>query len=218
MSGNQLSFARRAHNVLSRIVPDRRRHKRVSITMLGRFMRENKQEYPCKLLDISVGGAAVSAPVTVEMGERVVAYFEHIGGIEGTVVREFDGGFAVKIQATQHKHQKLAAQLTWLANRSELGDIPERAHERLVPASSHSSLQLADGTVLNCRVLDVSISGASVATTARPQIGSEVVLGRLRARVVRHHVEGIGLRFIDIQNPTALRRYFGRHETVSDKA
>jgi c-di-GMP-binding flagellar brake protein YcgR len=74
MSGNQLSLARRAQSVLSRIVPDRRRHKRVSVTMLGRFMRENKQEYPCSLLDMSVGGAAIMAPVTVEIGEHVVAY------------------------------------------------------------------------------------------------------------------------------------------------
>jgi hypothetical protein len=218
MSGNPLSFARRTHNVLSRIVPDRRRHKRVSITMLGRFMRENKQEYPCKLLDISVGGAAVAVPVNVEMGERVVAYFEHIGGIEGIVTRRFEGGFAFKIQATLHKRQKLAAQLTWLVNRSELDDVQERVHVRLVPASKQSSLQLADGRVLNCRVLDVSISGASVATTTQPEIDSEVMLGKLRARVVRHHPDGIGVRFIDIQNPAALRRHFGRHETASHKA
>jgi len=210
MSGNQLSFARRAQGVLSRIVPDRRRHKRVSIAMLGRFMRENKQEYPCRLLDISVGGAALMSPVTVEMGERVVAYFDHIGGIEGAVVREFEGGFAFKIQATQHKREKLAAQLTWLANRTELTDIDDREHERLTPTNGLSSLHLAEGIVLNCRVLDVSISGASVATPARPEIGTEVTLGKLRARVVRHHPDGFGVRFVDIQNPTALRRYFGR--------
>ena len=69
-----------------------------------------------------------------------------------------------------------------------------------------SSVQLAEGIVLNCRVLDVSISGASVATPARPDIGTEVMLGKLRARVVRHHPEGFGVQFIDIQNPTALRR------------
>jgi hypothetical protein len=218
MSGNQQpSFARRVHGVLSRIVPDRRRHKRVAVSVLGRFMRENKQEYPCRLLDISVGGAAIMAPVTAEIGERVVAYFDNLGGIEGFVVRAFDGGFAFKIQATQHRREKLAAQLTWLANLNELGDIEERVHERSTPASSLSSLQLADGIVLNCRVLDVSISGASIATPARPKIGTEVILGKLRARVVRHHAEGFGVRFLDIQNPTALRRYFGRTEPAPPK-
>jgi hypothetical protein len=218
MSGNQQpSFARRVHGVLSRIVPDRRRHKRVAVSMLGRFMCQNKQEYPCRLLDISVGGAAIMAPVTPEIGERVVAYFEHVGGIEGLAVRAFDGGFAFKIQATQHRREKLAAQLTWLANRNELGDIEDRVHERLTPATSLSSLQLAEGIVLNCRVLDVSISGASVATPARPEIGSEVTLGKLRARVVRHHAEGFGVRFLDIQNPTVLRRTFGPAESAPPK-
>jgi hypothetical protein len=55
-------------------------------------------------------------------------------------------------------------------------------------------------------VLDVSISGASVGTEVRPPVGSEVVLGRLRARVVRHHSEGLGLEFLDTQNPDAVRR------------
>jgi PilZ domain len=218
MSGNQPSFARRTQGALSRIVPDRRRHKRLAVTMLGRFMRESKQEYPCRLLDISAGGAAIMSPVTVTIGERVVAYFDHVGGLEGLVVREFDGGFAFKINATRHKREKLAAQLTWLANRSELGGAAERQHERIAPGNTTSSLQLAEGVVLDCRVLDISISGASIATPARPDIGAEVVLGKLRARVVRHHREGFGVRFVDIQNPTALRRYFDRGDAAQAKS
>jgi len=204
-----MTFARRPQGVLSRIVPDRRRHKRISVTLLGRFMRESKEEHPCKLTDVSAGGASIVSPVAVPVGERVVAYFDHIGGIEGEVVREFDGGFAIKIHATKHKREKLAAQLTWLANRSELAQAEGRRHERIAPAKGESSLQLAEGITLSCRVLDVSISGASIATPARPEIGTEVVLGKLRARVMRHHPQGFGVQFLDIQNPTALRRYFG---------
>jgi hypothetical protein len=190
-------------------VPDRRRHKRIATTMLGRFMRENKDEHTCKLIDISAGGAALSTPLPVPVGERVVAHFDHIGIIEGAVVREFEGGFALKIVATQHKREKLAAQLTWLANRSELQGIDQRRHDRIAPRTGLSSLQLAEGIVLTCRVLDISISGASIGTPARPELGTEVLLGKLRARVVRHHPQGFGVQFIDIQNPAALRRYFG---------
>jgi PilZ domain len=208
MLANTMTFARRQQGVLSRIVPDRRRHKRISVTLLGRFMRENKEEHACKLIDISAGGAAVAASVSIPIGERVVAYFDHIGGIEGEVVREFDGGFAFRINATRHKREKLAAQLTWLANRAELA-ADGRRHDRITPKNGDSMLQLAEGIVLTCRVLDVSISGASIATPARPELGTEVMLGKLRARVVRHHPQGFGVQFIDIQNPTALRRYFG---------
>jgi hypothetical protein len=172
-------------------------------------MRESKEEHPCKLVDISVGGAAVTSAVAVAIGERIVAYFDHIGGIEGEVVREIEGGFAFRINATSHKREKLAAQLTWLANRGELEDEAGRRHERITPKDGESTLHLAEGIVLTCRVLDVSISGASIASPARPDIGTEIVLGKLRGRVVRHHPQGFGVQFIDIQNPAALRRYFG---------
>src|SRR5512139_117707 len=99
---------------------DQRRHKRVAVTLLGRFMRANRHEYPCKLNDISVGGAAISSPVEVEVGERIVVYFDHIGGMEGSVVRLFEGGFAMQFKMTAHKREKLAAQLTWLINRDVL--------------------------------------------------------------------------------------------------
>ena len=71
-SPHQPVFARRAAGLLSKIAPDRRRHKRVAVTLLGRFMRENRQEYPCKLVDISVGGAAMMSPVEVAIEERIV--------------------------------------------------------------------------------------------------------------------------------------------------
>lgn len=203
-----MTFARRPQGVLSRIVPDRRRHKRIAVTLLGRFMRANKDEHPCKLVDISAGGAALASSTPVPAGERLVAYFDHIGGIEGEVVREFDGGFAFKISATKHKREKLAAQLTWLANRADLA-ADGRRHERITPKEGESTLHLAEGITLTCRVLDVSISGASIATPARPELGTEVMLGKLRGRVVRHHAQGFGVQFIDIQNPLALRRYFG---------
>jgi hypothetical protein len=71
------------------------------------------------------------------------------------------------------------------------------------------SLELAEGIKLTCRVLDISVSGASIGTPARPEIGTEVTLGRLRARVMRHHAQGFGVQFIDTQNLAAIRRHFG---------
>lgn len=191
------------------IEPDRRRHRRVPLTLLGRFMRSNKQEFPCKLIDISVGGASLMSPVSVEDGETIVVYLDQLGGLEGVVVRQFPGGFALQLSTTQHKREKLAAQITWLINRHELDPTEARRHERVVPRNPSSSLTLADGTTRPCQVIDVSISGASLATDLRPAINDEVLLGKLRSRVVRQHGQGIAVRFMDIQQPTALRRYFG---------
>lgn len=187
---------------------ERRRDTRHSISLLGRFMRANKQEYPCQLRDISVGGAALMSPVDVDNGERIIAYFEHLGGLEGSVVRQFHGGFAIELKATQHKRSKLAGQLAWLSNRTSELQMPERRHDRVSFGGASASLRFDDGIVIPVSIHDVSVSGASVKTEARPDIGSEALLGRLRARVVRYHETGLGLEFIDIQNPDALRRYF----------
>lgn len=187
---------------------DQRRHKRVALTLLGRFMRANRHEYPCKLNDISVGGAAISSPVAVDEGERIVVYFDHIGGLEGSVVRVFEGGFAMQFKMTAHKREKLAAQLTWLINRDVLSGIEQRRHERFPVGNASKSIVLDSGQTLDCEVIDVSISGASLKLDMRPPVGSGLMLGRLRGRVMRHHEHGIGIQFVDIQEPEALRRHF----------
>ena len=61
----------------------------------------------------------------------------------------------------------------------------------------------------NCRVIDVSLSGASVACTVKPEIGTMVILGRMRGRVVRHHEQGLALQFAKLQDPDSLARTFG---------
>ncbi len=63
--------------------PDRRRFSRVEINVLGRFMLENRREYPCQVINMSPGSAALISPVIGEVGERVVAYLDHIGRVEG---------------------------------------------------------------------------------------------------------------------------------------
>lgn len=193
----------------SRAVADRRRHARVPVTMLGRFMRASKHEFPCKMIDISVGGAAFMAPVEPEIGEKIIAYFDQIGGLEGNVVRHQPGGFAMQFSITAYKREKLAATLMFLANKHELPGIENRRHERISVSGDNKILTLAEGLSVSCDVIDMSISGASIATVARPELGTMLKLGNLNAKVVRHHERGIALEFVDVQNPNAVRRYFG---------
>ena len=149
------------------------------------------------------------SPVTPEIGERIIASFDQLGGLEGSVVRAFDGGFAISFVATQHKREKLEAQLIWILNRQDLGLPDGRRHDRISLKDKKSCPRLDDGTATDCEIIDVSLSGAAISTTARPAIGDIVTLGKLRARVRRHHDQGIGVEFVDIQEPEALRRHFG---------
>jgi hypothetical protein len=192
-----------------KILPDKRRHRRVPVDLAGRFMRENKQEYPCKVINMSAGGMALLAPVTCDHGERIVAYLDNLGRIEGIVVRSFDGGFAVRILASLYKRERIANLLTWLINQKSLGLSEERKHDRIVPRVSASKLILPNGEVHPCRIIDVSLSGAPVACTVKPPIDTVVILGRMRGREMRHHDQGIALKFVELQDPDSIARSFG---------
>jgi hypothetical protein len=115
------------------------------------------------------------------------------------------------VQASPHRREKLCATLTWLVNRSDVPEAEVRrdGHDRIHPRGEACELKLEKGIIAPCHVTDVSISGASLLTEARPDIGQSVTLGKLRARVNRHHDNGIAVEFVDIQNPQALRKYFG---------
>jgi hypothetical protein len=184
--------------------PDRRRHQRVRVNLLGRFMLEDRREYPCQTIDMSPGSAALITPVTGKMGERVVAYIDHLGRLEGEIARLFDGGFAITLSHTWHKKDKLASTLTWLANRHTLNLPEDRRHERIVPKIASAWITMPDGRKSPCRIIDLSQSGAAVATEVKPPLGARILLGSIRSNVVRHFEEGIAVEFLVPQTAASI--------------
>lgn len=192
-----------------RIVPraeERRRHQRVKVDLLGRYMLADRREFPCQVINMSPGGMAVIAPVSGAVGERVIAYVDHLGRLEGTVARLFDNGFAMTISATSRKRDKLAAQLTWLANRTILNLPEDRRHGRFTPKKQIARLILPNGTNVTCRVIDLSASGAAVAIAPdlRPAVGAAVTIGKTPGRVVRHIEDGFAIEFTRLPHPDSL--------------
>jgi hypothetical protein len=182
---------------------ERRRHQRVKVNLLGRYMLADRREYPCQVIDMSPGGMAVIAPVAGEPGERVIAYVDHLGRLEGRIARLIDNGFAMTIAATPRKRDKLAAQLTWLANRQILNLPEDRRHGRFAPKNTMARLILPNGVNVSCRVIDLSQSGAaiSIAPDLRPAIGAMVTVGKTQGRVVRHIDDGFAIEFTRLQHP-----------------
>lgn len=174
---------------------DRRRHHRVAVALLGRYMLSDRREYPCQTVDMSPGGVLLTCAVRGEVGERTIIYLEHIGRIEGEVARHTATGFAAKINATIRKRDKLAAQLTWFANRDLLGLPEDRRHERVVPRERVTSMRLESGRQITVRIVDVSLSGAGVATDHALPLGTSVVLGQTPGSIVRHFAGGVAVEF-----------------------
>jgi hypothetical protein len=183
---------------------ERRRFQRVRVNLLGRYMLADRREFPCQVIDMSPGGIALIAPVAGKPGERVIAYVDHVGRVEGVVARQFENGFAMTIAATARKRDKLAAQLTWLANRSILGLPEDRRHGRITPRHPTTRLILPNGVNVSCRVIDISQSGAAIVSDQRPDIGALVTVGKTSGRVVRHIEEGFAIEFVRLQHPDFL--------------
>lgn len=190
---------------------ERRTFQRVRVKIFGRYMLPDRTEHTCQVIDMSPGNVSLRCEARGQLGDRVVAYLDHVGRVEGVVSRLFDDGLAMTLVASERKREKLAAQLTWLANKHEL-DLPEdRRHERIAPANPLTVMQLADGRQYECRIIDLSLSGAAVESDVRPAIGVQVMLGTMRGQVVRHFDDGIAIEFAVIQDETSLHAQFDRN-------
>jgi hypothetical protein len=183
-----------AQNVID-LATERRRHQRVKLCLNGRFMRSDRREFDCATIDMSPGGIAFRADAIVRPAERIVAYLNQVGRVEGTVARMFAGGFAIQMHLLPAKRDKLADQLTWLANRAALGLPEDRRHERVEPRNPRTTLKLPDGRECVACLIDISQSGAAVVVNARPAIGARVIVGATPAQVVRILDGGLAVEF-----------------------
>ena len=184
------------------LAEERRRHQRVKVNLLGRYMLADRREFPCQVVNMSPGGIAIVAPVSGNPGERVIAYVDHLGRLEGKIARALENGFAMTIEATLRKRDKLAAQLTWLANRHILNLPEDRRHGRFIPRKAMARMILPNGNNVTCRVIDLSESGAAIAISPelRPAVGAMVTVGKAVGRVVRHIEDGFAIEFTRLQH------------------
>jgi hypothetical protein len=187
--------------------PEQRSFQRVSVNLSGRLMLPNHDEFDCAVVDMSPGDANFHCAARPRIGERIIAYVDHLGRIEGTVALLNDAGFAIALNATDRKREKLAAQLTWIANKHELGLPEDRRHDRLTPRNTRTDLTLDDGRRYPCRIIDLSLSGAAVDIDVRPALGTAVQLGNMKGRVVRHFQEGVAIEFSSVQSKEALTAF-----------
>lgn len=182
-------------------------YHRVAVTLPGRMMLSDRSEHDCSVIEMSPGDVHLSSNVLPTINERVIAYIDHVGRVEGRALSRTNSSFVMSINATERKREKLAAQLTWIANRHELGLPEDRRHVRLEPRRSLTELTLDNGRQIACRIIDLSLSGAALDTDVEIPLGTPVRLGSMRASVVRHFSDGIAIEFASAQSREALTEF-----------
>ena len=101
---------------------ERRRHARIPLALRGRYMLEDGREYPCATRDVSRLGIAIEGVPVGAMGERVIAYLDELGRIEGRVVRRSEDWFAIEVVATPQKLDRLDAKISAIMRRMREGE------------------------------------------------------------------------------------------------
>lgn len=173
---------------------ERRRHKRSVMKLNVRFLLQDGSEHAGHVCDISVGGMLVKSDARPAEGTIVIAYVQDLGRLEGMVSRLDDSGFGVRLTLSSLRRDKLEERLS---NERKANMAQGRRHEReLTPGVTR--LVRGNGSEIPCRVIDLSMSGVSVETAEWPALGEEIMVGKMRGRVVRHHETGISIEFTDV--------------------
>jgi hypothetical protein len=170
----------------------------VKQTLFGRFMLPDMSEHACQVNGISIDGAIFITAQQVVPGLPIVAYLEEVGRIEATSAESVEGGFRVTFSLTGARRDRFETRLQWLVQKEHGQTIEDRRHTRYEPREKQSQITMPDGREYACEVVDISLSGAAVKVEVMPSLGTYILLGKMRGRVVRYLESGIAIEFVKL--------------------
>jgi hypothetical protein len=181
--------------VINQSPAERRWYKRERVELIGRhFEATENREADCAVSDMSPGGARILSEVVPPLGAHIIVYIEGFGRFEGNVVRPEQNGFGIQFHCSPHKRLRIAEKLKVYLEGGSLHTTALRRHER-TPTIRMVSFTRSNGEVANCKVLDFSLSGVSLATQIQPPVGEFVLIDQMPGRIARHHDRGICIEF-----------------------
>ena len=157
--------------------------------------------FPCRTTRVSPYRMMVDVPVVGKVGDSLTTYFRDFGKLDGCISDTKPGCFLLELDVPYAVRQKLADKLTWLEEKQKDPEIIDlRKESRVIPARSHSILTLADGTIHECFVIDMSVTGVAVSAEMQPEIGTPLAVGACVGRVVRVFPFGFAVNFVERQS------------------
>lgn len=159
----------------------------------------------CWTTSISPDLAVVATAIKVSRGRSIQLQLAEIGSLRGRVDRPVQGGLTVNLDMDETNREQLARKIASYRDRILNAQPESREYRRRVPADPDSEILLADGTLVTCRILDVSCSGASIAASVQPEVEAPLALGQVAGKVVRHTTGGgFAMKFLVVQDEDRL--------------
>ena len=194
------------------------RQRAVNIAVGGNYTLPNWYDpqgklrtFACRTSRVSPFRMIVDVPVVGKIGDRLTSYFRDFGTFDGVISDAVSGSFLLELEMTRAMRESLAGKLTWLEKKLKEPSIPDlRRDARIIPASPHSTLAMADGAIHPCFVIDMSVTGAAVSSQIQPEVGTPLAVGACVGRVIRLLPDGFAVKFVETQNRQDLARLIGR--------
>jgi len=171
----------------------------------------------CRTTRVSPFRLIADVPVVGRIGDRISCYFGEFGEFEGSVSDTRQSRILLELEMTPEKREWMADKLTWLEKRQNDPSIQDaRQDARYIPKDPHTTLTLADGSVHNCFIIDVSPSGVAVSCEVQPPLGMPLAVGSCVGRVVRTFATGFAMKFVERQDVNDLSRLIVRHDQETE--
>jgi hypothetical protein len=164
--------------------------------IFGRFMLPDMSEHACQVGQLTPDGAVFITTIVPETDSQIVAYIDDIGRVEGVSGEVVPGGFRIAFSHTGQRRARFASRLSGRSGKNTTVGTDLRRHARQAPDDNHSYVTLPDGRIYPCEVIDISLSGAAVKVDVMPSLGTYLILGKMRGRIVRYVDSGIAIEFM----------------------
>lgn len=168
-----------------------------------RFMTVDRREHVGTLIDISAHGALLESAFIPYKGEKIVAYIDHIGRFEGEVVRRGEKTFAIQMMLSMAKRERLKHAIDrffqtripkpqWSGRRVAKADR-RNTPRQAVPGGRELTAYVDGNIAFRCKVVNMSLTGIEILTSAALEIGQDIRVGRFEGRIVRQTKSGYAI-------------------------
>jgi hypothetical protein len=160
--------------------------------LYGRYMLPDMSEHPCQVTNLTTTGATFLTDKIPPIGLTIVAYLEELGRIEAVSDKAVPGGFRISFALKGARLEKLESRIKWLGERPANS---EKAAGTRARAATVITNHLPDSrfTVRSRRHIRI---GAGITVDVMPSLGTYVMLGKMRGRIVRYLENGVAIEFV----------------------
>jgi hypothetical protein len=176
---------------------EQRAAERVNVRLEGKlFVPAEEITFDCLIVDLSAGGAGIYCEEPPPLNTFVVLYINGFGRFEGVATRFVKGELGLRFVCKDARRKRLEEDLSGYVKEGLLGMTRLRRFQRSRPRAPIDHFIRANGKVVPCELLDISLQGVSLRTKVHPPIGEIVELGATKGWVIRHFDDCIGVQFL----------------------